>query len=39
MRADFVLLDRDPFAVPPAELSGIRVRGTWLDGRRVSAKD
>jgi predicted amidohydrolase YtcJ len=35
-RADFVLLDRDPFAIPPAAWASLQVRGTWLDGKRVS---
>lgn len=35
MDADFVVLDRDPFAVPPEELDQIRVRETWIQGRRV----
>lgn len=37
--ADFVVLDRDPFAVPVTELSEVRVRETWMDGRRVYAAD
>ncbi|MCF7749687.1 amidohydrolase [Bacillus subtilis subsp. subtilis] len=35
MRADFVVLDRDPLAVPPAELPALQVRSTWVDGRPV----
>ena len=31
-RADFVVLDADPLAVDPAEIAGIRVRETWVDG-------
>lgn len=34
-RADFVLLDRDPFETPAQELWQIRVLETWLDGERV----
>jgi predicted amidohydrolase YtcJ len=33
--ADLVVLDRDPLAVDPAELSEIRVRATMLSGRWV----
>lgn len=34
-RADFIVVDRDPFAVPARELADIVVQSTWLDGRRV----
>jgi predicted amidohydrolase YtcJ len=34
-RADFVILDRDYMAVPAAEIPGIQVLETWLDGERV----
>ena len=30
--ADFILLDADPYAVPPAELKNIRVLKTYLGG-------
>jgi predicted amidohydrolase YtcJ len=33
--ADFILLDRDPFAIPATELWKVRVGETWLAGRRV----
>ncbi len=33
--ADFILVDRDPFAAPPADLWKIQVRETWLAGKRV----
>jgi predicted amidohydrolase YtcJ len=33
--ADFVVLDRDPFAVAPRELADLKVLETWLGGRRV----
>ncbi len=33
--ADFVVLDRDPTTIPPAELSEVVVRQTWFEGRRV----
>jgi predicted amidohydrolase YtcJ len=32
LRADFVLLADDPLAVPPAQLPGLTVQSTWLDG-------
>lgn len=31
--ADFLLLDRDPFAIPPEELKDVRVLETWLAGK------
>jgi predicted amidohydrolase YtcJ len=34
-RADFVIVDRDPFAIPPAQLSDVQVEATWLDGAPV----
>jgi len=33
--ADFILVDRDIFKVPPGELWQTRVRETWLAGKRV----
>ncbi|MFP5416552.1 MAG: thioesterase, FlK family [Actinomycetes bacterium] len=33
--ATFVVLDRDCFAVPDAELADVRVAATWVRGRRV----
>lgn len=33
--ADFVLLDRDPVAVPVDELTEVEVRGVWVGGRAV----
>jgi predicted amidohydrolase YtcJ len=33
--ADFILLDRDPFAIASSELWKIRVEQTWVGGRRV----
>jgi predicted amidohydrolase YtcJ len=35
LRADFVLLDADPLAAPPARLPTIRVLSTWVDGAPV----
>jgi len=34
-RADFVLVDRDPLLVAPAELRQTKVLEVWLDGRKV----
>jgi predicted amidohydrolase YtcJ len=34
-RADFVVVDRDPFAIPASELSDVQVEATWLDGETV----
>jgi predicted amidohydrolase YtcJ len=34
-RADLVVIDRDPFAIEPAELSEVQVLRTLLDGREV----
>ena len=31
-RADFTVLERDPYAVAPSDLDRIAVLGTWLDG-------
>jgi predicted amidohydrolase YtcJ len=33
--ADLVVLDRDPFALPPAEIGAARVVSTWVDGEPV----
>jgi predicted amidohydrolase YtcJ len=35
LRADFVLLDADPLAVPASRLPTIRVLSTWVDGAPV----
>ena len=35
LRADFVLLDRDPLRVPAAELDDLVVLSTWVDGQAV----
>lgn len=34
-RADFIVVDRDPFAIPVSELSDVQVEATWLDGELV----
>jgi predicted amidohydrolase YtcJ len=34
-RADFVVVDRDPFAISASELSDVEVEATWLDGEAV----
>ena len=36
-RADFIVLDRDVFAIEPAQLHETRVLSTYLDGREVYA--
>ncbi|MEY2884002.1 MAG: hypothetical protein RL490_1726, partial [Pseudomonadota bacterium] len=33
--ADFIIIDRDPFATPATTLWQTRVDETWLAGRRV----
>lgn len=33
--ADFIILDRDPFAIDPSDLAEVRVEETWFAGRRV----
>jgi predicted amidohydrolase YtcJ len=33
--ADFIVLDANPFAIAPSELSELRVLETWMDGVRV----
>lgn len=38
-RADFIVLDRDLMQVPEAEIPGLRVLETWVDGQRVYAAD
>lgn len=37
--ADFVILDRDPLAIPETELSRVRVDETWFAGQRVYAAE
>ena len=36
-RADLVVLDRDPFAVPPRDIGSVRAALTYVDGVRVHA--
>jgi predicted amidohydrolase YtcJ len=36
-RGDFILLDRDIFAIDPFELHDTQVMATYLDGREVYA--
>ena len=36
-RADLVVLDRDPFDIPPEELGAVRVARTYVDGTLVHA--
>lgn len=35
LRADFVVLDRDPLSIAPTELADLQVRSTWVDGAPV----
>ena len=35
LRADFVVLDRDPLAIPAAELADLKIQATWVDGQPV----
>ncbi len=35
LRADFVILDEDPLAVPAAQLDDLHIRSTWVDGKPV----
>ncbi len=35
--ADLIVLDRDPFAVPPGDLASLRVLATYVEGERVYA--
>jgi len=34
-RADFIIVDRDPLSVTPAELRGMRVEQTWVGGQKM----
>lgn len=35
LRADFILIDKDPLLASPAEIRAIKVEETWVNGRRV----
>ena len=35
LRADFVILDEDPLAIPGQQLDELHVRSTWVDGKPV----
>lgn len=35
LRADFVVLDADPLAVPASQLDDLKIRSTWVDGKPV----
>lgn len=37
-RADFILLDSDPFLLPPGAVAGLKVAETWVGGKRVFAR-
>jgi predicted amidohydrolase YtcJ len=34
-RADFILIDTDPFQATPAQLRATKVQETWIGGRRA----
>jgi predicted amidohydrolase YtcJ len=36
-QADFVIVDRNPFTIPPEQLKNIKVIETWVDGKPVKA--
>ncbi len=38
MRADFIIVDRDPLLASPADLRGTQVLETWVGGARVFVK-
>ena len=37
--ADFILIDRDPFQIPPSELDNIVVLETWVEGKNVFSQE
>ncbi len=39
MRADFIVVDRDPLLASPSELRGTQVLETWVGGQRAWKKD
>jgi predicted amidohydrolase YtcJ len=39
LRADFLLLDADPFELPAPDLLKLPLRSTWLDGQAVYRRD
>ncbi len=39
LRADFVVIDRDPLLASPQELHGVRVLQTWIGGQKVFEAD
>ncbi len=39
LRADFVILDHDPLAIPARELDHLQVRSTWVDGKAVYGRE
>jgi predicted amidohydrolase YtcJ len=38
-RADFILIDTDPFLASPSEIRKIEVRETWTGGERVFLRE
>lgn len=35
MRADFVILEKDPLEMPVSELDDLKIRSTWIDGKAI----
>jgi predicted amidohydrolase YtcJ len=34
-QADLVILEKNPRKTPPAEIRNIKVKETWIDGKRI----
>ncbi len=39
LRADFVIVDRDPLTIPGSALDEMQVQSTWLDGKAVYTRE
>ena len=39
LRADFVIVDRDPLTIPGDALDKMQVQSTWLDGKAVYTRE
>ncbi|TKR30960.1 amidohydrolase [Luteimonas gilva] len=35
MRADFVVVEKDPLTMPVSELDDLKIRSTWIDGKAI----
>ncbi|HJR74236.1 MAG TPA: amidohydrolase [Luteimonas sp.] len=35
LRADFVIVEKDPLTMPVSELDDLKIRSTWIDGKAV----